>query len=300
VHLNQLRYFVSAATLRSFTQAAQCHYITQTAITQQIKALEDSMGVALFDRTKRPVELTPAGRVFLQEARAILERAEGAVKKAAEAAKGATGSVRIGFEKGYERSELSQCLKNFHSEYPNVLLTCFREDTDSLAQKLQAGELDVIFAWDSTSLRGEPGIESRLDLRSGLSVALYRSHHFAGRKKLVRADLRDETIIYMSPSNMGNSFGDADYLRLYAKAGYRPNILLKSNDIESVLMMVAAEEGVSILPSYSVEKLTDADNLCFVPLAGKEEYEDVYMMWKSDRGNPALELFVSFRSGNEG
>lgn len=298
MHLNQLRYFVTAATLRSFTQAAQCHYITQTAITQQIKALEDSIGFALFDRTKRPIELTPAGTVFLREAKAVLERADDAVKKASEAATGMSGTVRIGFEKGYERSELSEYLKSFHREFPNILLICFREDTDSLAQKLKSGELDIIFSWDSTSLRSDGSIGSRLDLRSPLSAALYMSHPFAGRKSLVREDLRDETILYMSPSSRGESFGDAYYLKLYAQAGYQPKTLIKSNDVESILMMVAAEEGVSIMPSYSVEKLANAENLIFIPLVGENEYEDVYMMWKKNSGNPALDCFISYRGEN--
>ena len=67
MHLNQLRYFVSVARCRSFTQAAQYHFLTQTAITQQIKALEDSLGLQLINRQKRPIELTPAGKVFYQE-----------------------------------------------------------------------------------------------------------------------------------------------------------------------------------------------------------------------------------------
>ena len=102
MHLNQLRYFVSVASCRSFTQAAQCHFLTQTAITQQIKALEEQLGLQLIDRRKRPVELTAAGEVFYREAKAILARVDDAVAKAQEAATGAVGMIRIGYEKGYE------------------------------------------------------------------------------------------------------------------------------------------------------------------------------------------------------
>lgn len=294
MHLNQLKYFVSAAQYQSFTKAAEFHFITQTAITQQIKALEDTLSFALFDRRKRPVELTPAGLVFYREARSILARAEAAVARAAEAATGISGSLRIGYEKGYERSALSDHLRSFHRACPNILITCFREDTDTLAGMLRADELDIIFSWDSTGLSMETDIVSRLNLRSPLYLAVYDSHPFAARETIERKELKDERILFMSPSSRGDSRGDAEYLKLYEQAGFKPKILLKSNDIESILMMVAAEEGVSILPAYSVAKLTNADQLVFIPLLGEAEHEDIRMMWKEGCGNRAVDCFVSF------
>lgn len=294
MHLNQLRYFASVASYRSFTQAAERHYLTQTAITQQIKALEDSLGLQLINRQKRPIELTPAGKVFYQEVKAILSRVDEAVAKAQEASAGTVGTIRIGYEKGYERSNLSDRLRAFHRAFPNVLFTCIRADSDQLAAMLQTGELDVIFSWDSTNLRSNPEVGSRLDMRSQLSAALYGSHPFATHTSLRREDFREETILYMSPSGAGDSFGDVHFMQLYEKAGYQPRILLKANDIESILMMVAAEEGISIVPSYSVAKLTNADNLIFVPLEGEEEREDIFMLWKQQSGNTALQYFLSF------
>ena len=76
MNINQLRYFIGVAEYQSFTKAASRYYITQTAITQQIRALESHLGVQLFDRNTRPVRLTPEGSVFLREAKAILERVE--------------------------------------------------------------------------------------------------------------------------------------------------------------------------------------------------------------------------------
>ena len=294
MHINQLRYFVSVASCRSFTKAAECHYITQTAITQQIKALEDQLGLQLINRQKRPIELTPAGNVFYQEAKAILARVDEAVMKTQEASTGAVGTIRIVYEKGYERSDLSDRLRAFHRAYPNILFTCIREDTDALARKLLTNELDVIFAWDSTNLRSNEEIACRLDMRSRLCVALYAGHPYATRKSLRREDLHDETILYMSPSGSGDSFGDVHYMRLYEKAGFKPKILLTSNDIESLLIMVAAEEGITILPSYSVEKLTNADHLVFLPMYAKDEYEDIFMLWKLNHSNAALQCFLDF------
>lgn len=292
MNINQLRYFVAVAEQRSFTKAANQYYLSQTAVTQQVRALEETLGVQLLDRNSRPVSLTPAGAVFLTEAKAILERMNSAVSRARDASTGLVGSIRIGYTKGYERSDLSNKLRAFHRDYPNILLTCFRCDTDMLAAGLLNGEYDIIFTWDSTNIRQDSQVGFRLVERARLVVALYGSHPFAHRTALRRSELKNETILFMTPSGTGSSFGDDHFMQLYQQAGYLPNILLRSNDVESILMMVAAEEGISILPAYCTDKLTNADNLIFVPLLGEEETEDILAVWRKDDPSQALQHFL--------
>ena len=128
--------------------------------------------------------------------------------------------------------------------------------------------------------------------RARLVVALYGSHPFARRTALHRSELKNETILFMTPSSTGSSFGDDHFMQLYQQAGYLPNILLRSNDVESILMMVAAEEGISILPAYCTDKLTNADNLTFLPLLGDEETEEILAVWRKDDPSPALQRFI--------
>lgn len=292
MNLNQLRYFVSAAESQSFTKAAINHYISQTAITQQIHALEESIGAKLFDRNSRPVSLTPAGKVFLKEAREILGRVEGALQKTRDASTGLEGEMRLGYTKGYEHSDLPKYLRSFHQEYPNVLISCYRLDTDQLATGLLAGEYDVIFTWDSTNLRKEDKIQLKVVEHVPLRVALYANHPLARKKELTRKDLKQESILFMSPSGTGDSFGDAYYIRLYQEAGYHPNILLRSNDMESILMMVAAEEGISIVPEYTHPWDVGTENVVFVPLSGEGETEEILIAWRKNDENPALKRFI--------
>lgn len=289
---NQLKYFIAVAQYRSFTKAANQYFISQTAITQQIQALEEQMDVQLFDRTKRPIGLTSAGSVFLTETKAVLERMNVAMEKVREASAGLAGTIRIGYTKGYERSDLSNVLRRFHLEYPNILISCFRCDTDALAVGLLNRDYDIIFTWDSTNITQDPEVEYKLYEMAPLVVAMYSSHPLAQRESLVRSDLRDEAILFMTPSSDGESYSDGHFMDLYHQAGYYPNILFRSNDIESILMMVAAEEGISILPSYVTEKLTNADNLAFVPLVGEAEYEQVICVWRKDDDNIALRYFL--------
>lgn len=290
---NQLKYFVSAAQLHSFTRAANEHYISQTAITQQIRALEQSIGVQLFNREKRPVELTPAGAVFLIEAKAILERMEAAVSKTREAATGLVGSLKIGYIKGYERSGLSSWLRRFHKQNPNILISCFRCDTDTLAAGLLDGDYDMVFTWDSADILQNPQIANCQVESVPLVAVLYRRHPLAQRTSLRREDLKNEHIIYMSPGRAGVSRRDALFEERYLQAGYRPDIIAHSGDAESVLMMVDAEEGISILPDYITGKLTDTENLVFLPLEGDRELETIYCAWRRADSNPALHRFMS-------
>ena len=292
MNINQLKYFVAVAEQRSFTKAATQYYLSQTAVTQQVRALEESLGVQLLDRNSRPVSLTPAGAVFLKEAKAILVRMDTAVSRARDASTGVVGSLRIGYTKGYERSTLSDKLRLFHRDHPNILLTCYRCDTDELAAGLLNKEYDIIFTWDSTNIRQDDQVEYRLVEHARLAVALYNGHPLAQRTALRREELKNETISYMTPSATGSSFGDAHFMALYQKAGYQPNILLRSNDVESILMMVAAEEGISILPAYCTDKLTNADNLTFLPLLGDEETEEILAVWRKDDISPALRHFT--------
>ena len=292
MNLNQLRYFVSVAENGSFTKAAVQHYISQTAITQQIHTLEETIGAKLLDRNSRPVSLTPAGKVFLKEAREVLGKMDAALLRTREASTGLEGELRLGYTKGYEHSDLPKYLRSFHQEYPNVLISCYRCDTDMLASGLMNGDYDVIFTWDSTNLRQEESLQLQVVERVPLRVALYANHPLARRSELSRRDLKQENILFMSPSGTGESFGDAFYIRLYQQAGYQPNILLRSNDMESILMMVAAEEGISIVPEYSHPWDVGTENVVFVPLSGEDETEEILIAWRKNDDHPALQHFI--------
>lgn len=297
MHRNQLKYFVAVAENLSFTKAAEQFYVSQTAITQQIRQLEETLGCTLFDRSTRPVALTSEGRVFLIEAKAILERMAHAAERVHDASTGLTGSLRVGYVRGYERSDLSALMRHFHQKNSNVLISFYRCPTNELAASLQQQEYDIIFTWDSTNLRHQPGIRSVTVERAHLVAALYSGHPLAQRRELCRADLRGENILYMSPDSGNDSYGDAFFMQMYQAAGYKPNILFRSCDAESILMMVATEEGISILPDYFTNKLYQADNLVFVPMKGEDEEEEIIAAWQQGNQNPVLRRFLDMLPG---
>ena len=292
MNLNQLKYFVAVAEHRSFTKAANQFFISQTAITQQIQALEELVGTRLVDRNSRPIALTPAGRVFLREARAILERMDSALWRTREVTNGVEGSLRVGYIRGYEHSALPRQLREFHREFPSILVSCSRCDTDRLTTGLLNREFDLIFTWDSDNLREDERIELRLMEHVPLVVALYAAHPFAQRRSLTRRDLRGETLLFMTPSGSGETVGDAYYVRRYEDAGYQPNILLRTSDVESVIMMVSAEQGICVLPEYCRKLAGSTDNLRFVPLEGEGETEEVLAAWRTGEDSPVVRRFL--------
>ena len=228
------------------------------------------------------------------DAKAILERVNYSINRVQEASVGFVGNLRIGYTKGYERSKLSNTLRAFHDKYPNVLISCYRCDTDTLATGLQNNEFDIIFTWDSTELSKDRSIAAHVIERSPLVVALYNSHPFSGRTFLKRSELRSEDILFMTHSRDADSIGDRHFYELYYKAGYKPNITFRSNDMESILMMVAAGEGISVLPGYVTEKLDNADNIIFIPLVGDEENVEIIAAWINEEKNPVLIRFAEF------
>lgn len=292
--LNQLKYFVAVAETHSFTKAADQYYISQTAITQQIKALEQVLGCPLLDRSTRPIVLTPSGSAFYAEAKAIIERMEGAITMAQNVSAGLEGTLSIGYTKGYEHSSLPSRLREFRLLYPNISVNCYRCSTDVLAAGLSNDLYDIIYTWDSTNLQQDESICCRPIEKAPLVVAMDATHPLAQRKYLRRQDLRNERILYMSPSESVNSFGDTHFMELYKQAGYLPQIVFRSTDTESVLMMAASQQGISILPSYWITKSGWPDNLTFIPLKGRDEFEQIVTLWKSDNTNQALKHFLEF------
>ena len=194
-------------------------------------------------------------------------------------------------------SDLSILMRRFHQQNGNVLITFYRCSSDTLAAGLMHQKYDIIFTWDSTNLKTQAGVSYRTVEKAGLVVAMYAGHPLAQRRQLRRQELRGENILYMSPDAADDSYGDALFMHLYQAAGYKPNILFRSADTESILMMVAAEEGISILPDYCTDKLYHADNLVFVPLTGPGEEEEIIAAWQSGNANPALGRFLTVLEG---
>ena len=263
MNTRQLEYFVSLAETLSFTKTAQKFYISQTAVTNQIKALENNLDTKLFDRNKHSVKLTPAGNVFFIQAKIILQKIEEASERVHLATVGFVGLLRIGFVKGYEKTSFSDLIYKLHNEYPNISLTFFRGTEKELYTKVSTSELDIAF-----NIINEKEINASLNSypikRYTLNIIVHPTHHLATRKSVTLEELTGETIF---------NYNEFD-------------------DIESILLMASANMGVAILPSYCVRYLNQSQHLMMIPLEDDNAYIDISAICSKENNNPALSRLI--------
>ena len=291
---NQLKYFITAAETLSFTEAGKLHYISQTAITQHIQSLEDQLGVKLFTRNKKRVYLTPAGEIFYMEAKALLERSKLAVNKARNAADGVSGSLNIGYVKGQAFSLTGPLIKEFYLHNPSVKFQLFRQAHLDLLMNLEKGKLDFIFniVYGNTDLTD---FSYRRISSDRLYAVLPSGHPYAQLSSIRRYDLREEPFLltkyYEDPSakKYGHIIPDK-----YAESSFIPKINGRSTDAETLMILVSAGIGITILPESIVRAFSNTSDLSFVPLEGEHEHVDIMAIWKDNSMNPVTNVFKNY------
>lgn len=291
---NQLKYFITAVETLSFTEAGKRHYISQTAITQHIQALEEQLNVRLFVREKRRVHLTPAGEIFYMEAKAVLERSKIAINRARNAADGVSGSMNIGYVKGQGITLIAPIIKKFYLQNPSVKFQLFRQAHLDLLMNLQQNKLDLIFniVYGNTDLNGFSYKKISSDR---LYAVLPPGHPYAQLSSIRRYDLRDEPFLltqyFDDPSarSLGHIIPDK-----YAESGFIPRIDSRSSDAETLMILVSAGIGITILPESIVRTIGHTTDLSYVPLEGPHESVDILAIWNKDSKNPVTQVFSNF------
>lgn len=263
MELRHLRYFLAVAEEGNFTRAAAKLGIGQPPLSQQIRDLEAEVGAALFHRVPHGAELTAAGTAFLGEAKASLAAAEKAKLAAQNANRGETGRLSLGFTASSAFNPVvSTTIRRFRAHWPEVLISLTEMNTLALMQKLERGELDATFM--------RPGLDDPAGIRllrlqdEPMVVALPASHPLARRSKLPLAALADEPFI-LFPRLVGLSLYD-DVVLACRKAGFELTVAQEAPQISSVVNLVAADLGVSIVPaSISQIKL---EGVAYRPIEG--------------------------------
>ncbi len=290
MQIRQLEYFLAVSEHLNFTKAAKQFYISQTAVTLQIKALEDELGVRLFDRTNRKVELTPAGRTFQEDARAILRRTRDAMERARQADTVFTGQLNIGFVKGYEKTNLADLLSDFHVQYPNISLSFTRENVSELYDGLLDRSLDVIFNLQY-SMDDLDDMEFRIVKQYPLLAVMPASHPLSHRTSIRRSELKGYPLVDIKKNE--SRYGETTtILGKFTEAGFLPNVQYVSDDIETSILAVAAGLGYALLPSYITDSLITREKVIAVPIEGEEKLMTVIAGWHRENENPALERFL--------
>lgn len=262
-----MRYFLGLADELHFGRAAARLHVAQSALSAQIKQLETELGLSLFDRSTRHVELTQAGHRFREHARRIADSAANAETDMRALASGLTGRVSVGFVGTATYDVLPQVAQRVLDELPDVELTLRGE---LLSPDLLAGIDDG--SYDLALLRpgGESSIHRLRRLRTEqLVAALPTRHALAAQPAVDLASLADETFV-VHPSGVGSSMHDR-VLAACERAGFRPARVIEVGETATLVVFVAAGLGVALVPE-PVRSLAVV-GATYVPLVGQETVE---------------------------
>jgi DNA-binding transcriptional LysR family regulator len=280
--LSQLRCFVAAAEELHFGRAAQRLNMTQSPLSRQIQLLERILDVTLLERTSRNVALTPAGRVFLIEARRIVRLAESAQLSARRVARGDAGKVAIGFTAISGYSLIPQIVAQARAALPNIELELREMVTTDQVDALLTGLIDIGFVRPPVT-RHE--FDTALALDEPLMAALPAGDPRAGKSVLDPADFDGQPLIMYARQGAGY-FHDM-LVRLFDEAGVMPDYVQHVTQIHSMLGLVRSGLAAAIVPQSASElHLTDVQfrQLTTWP----ERPVELHMAWRRDNANPAL------------
>jgi len=277
--LRQLRYLVALAEELNFTRAAANEHIAQPALSQQIRRLEDELGLALVERTTRHVSLTEAGQLLVVRARRILAELDAAGAELSAVRGVDIGHVTIGAMHTMGPVDLSLVLATFHDLHPHVGLTVREASSEEMAEMLRIDELDLAFL--SVTERVEShGLGLHQLVSEELVALLAPDHPLAGRRQVRMAELADEPFI---------SFRAGARLRelLFAAgrdAGFEPRVALETNESQRVRRLVSHGLGVAILPRS--DAIGPGAEVAVAALVEPSLRRDITLAWREGRRHP--------------
>jgi DNA-binding transcriptional LysR family regulator len=286
MELRHLRYFVAVAEELHFTRAALRLNIAQPPLSQQIRALEDELGVQLFVRTRRSVALTDAGHALLAKAREVLSATQALPQQLQRVARGEVGLLRIGFSSTLPLTRvLRDVVADHRRAQPDVALNLREMHSQRQFDALRRGELDVGLVRYN---EGAPeGIRLAVLRRDPLRLVVPATHRFARRESVAIADCRDEAFIGF-PGDAGTGTGPL-LERLCAQAGFEPRIAQEAREATTQIGLVAAGLGVAVLPAPL--EAVRIEGVHYVPLEGEGA---LLVMSAATRADEASERVLSF------
>ena len=261
MELRHLRYYVAVAEELHFGRAAIRLHMAQPPLSQQIKKLEEELGVQLLARTRRKVEMTPAGLLFLDEARLTLQQAERARRIAVEADKGIRGRLRIGFVTSASYSILPVVIRRFRKENPFIDLELVDMSPSQQIEALENGTIDAGLL--------RPPVESKMKLETILEeplvMALPLEHRKADQQAVDLKSLAEDAFV-LFPRHHGPGLFDV-IMNACHEAGFARQVSYSPNEMQTILAYVAGGLGISLVPQSMT--VFHPGSIVYRPLRGK-------------------------------
>jgi LysR family hca operon transcriptional activator len=286
MELRHLRYFVAVAEAGSVTVAAARElHTSQPSLSRQIRDLEDEIGAQLLTRRARGIELTPAGRAFLDHARSVLSQVQAATEAARRAAHPSKPCFSIGFLTGHELTWMPEALRILRDELPNIDVMISSQYSPLLADALSQGKIDAAFLRRE---RGAPDLAFRLLIKEPLTVILPSNHRLAVRKSIAPRDLVGETFVTVSRTTPVLRAIIDNYLKR-SRVNITP--AHEADHVTMGLSLIASTRGVGLLPAYAKNFLPAS--LTSRPLKGDVPTVELLLGYKKSNASPILKLLLS-------
>jgi DNA-binding transcriptional LysR family regulator len=292
VELRHVRYFIAVAECLNFRRAAEQLHIAQPPLSRQIRHLEEDLGVVLFVRNKRRVELTRAGIVFLEQARKLIVQAGHASEAARHAQKGESGLVRIGIASGLGGT-VSRVVFEHRKRFPVTEIECRDIFSSHQNDSLQKGVIDVGFFRPPVD---RANLDCELLFEEEFVVVLPRKHPLAKRRSLKLKDVAGEPLIAFD-RNFSTGLYDK-VLGLYSRQGLTPHLTMTHVEAheEAGAVMVACGKGIFIGAGAIVNRSVSGLELACVKLNEPEAKIEVYAAWrKKEDSSSVLDFLTSIR-----
>ena len=283
--LNQIYYFQTVARYENYRKAAEELYISQPSLSRSITSLESELGVLLFEKNGRGVNLTKGGKLFLEYADRIIDECEIAKNKMKEMASDG-GKIDIGYVFPLASHYIPHNVRDFlnKKENKNVTFNFFQNHTSAIAKKVRSGELDVGFGGyiDKEEFEFFPVLSEEMVLITP------KGHELESHKKVSIQELRNYPVIgYDRESWLGN------YTKqLYRRLAFQPNIVVECPDEHSIVALVSEDFGVALVPA--IEEINE-NRVNIHRFDDIELMHHTFMFWMRDRYQlPAVERFIEY------
>jgi LysR family transcriptional regulator, hca operon transcriptional activator len=286
MELRHLRYFVAVAEAGGLTVAARRKlHTSQPSLSRQIRDLEEEVGAQLLTRRARGIELTPAGRAFLNHARAVLSQVEAAGEAARRVAHPSRPRFTMGFLTGHELKWMPEALRILHDELPNVDVMISSQYSPLLANGLSKGKIDAAFLRRE---RGVPDLAFRLLVKEAMMVVLPRDHPLATLKSIGPRDLVSETFVTVDDTAPVLRMVIDKYLK---RSGINIKPTHEVDNLAMAMSLIASTGGIGLLPAYAQNFLLSS--VTTRPLKGDTPTVDLVLGYKKSNQSPILKLLLS-------
>ena len=290
--------FIAVAEELHFHKAAVRLHMAQPPLSQAINRLEDKLGLRLFTRSKREVNLTPAGQAFLQTAYRTLNELEQGVAHAREVSEGVAGLLTITCVSIAYYEPLLNTLRRFRQALPKVRLVLREMPSASQAKALLAAEADIAFMRKLPF--AAPGIESRLLLDEAIVMALPHDHPLAQDGPVELRDFADEDFVF-TPQALGSGY-HSQLIGLCEAAGFYPRVVQEAAQLHTLIGLVSCGFGVALVPqSIAGSALRDKVVLRPIrPVTGPANPTiGLYLNWHADNPSPLVKRFIALYDDND-